>query len=139
MGQSRMITSAILVSVVVLLFHFAGMLEDSPSGTGYVLNNLGLTNPQNFGGTTFWTTVVGIGAISLAGIAIGGYVTRSLEGSIFFGVGILLIPVFIGMGWDLILIANEIRQINNMLAVMIISPLFFAYGLTIYDWAMGRA
>ena len=136
--MGRQTTAGLIVIVVVLLFHFSGLLEEQPSGTGYVLNNLGLTNPANFGSTTFWGIIVGIGALGLVGIIIGATFLRSLEAALFLGIGISLIPVFIGIGWDLILIFNILRQTNNMFAVIVISPLLYAYGLTIYDWVRGR-
>jgi len=133
-----MLSLGTFVIVIILLFHFSGALSDEPSGTGYVLSALGLTNPKDFGGSSFWITIIGIGSLSITGIIIGVYITRSLETTLFFGAGIILFPVFIALGQDLVLIANQLWDLNHMLAVMIISPLVYAYGLTVYDWCRGR-
>jgi len=136
--MARTITMMLIVSVVVLLFHFSGLLSGNPSLNGYLLSNLGLTTPENIGTTSFWVTLLTISTISIAGAVISGLITRSLEFSLFVGVGVVIVPIFLGMIQDLILIYLKISETSPMLAVMIVSPLMVTWGLTIYDWVRGR-
>ncbi len=147
--MSRLTTMILFISIILLLFHFGGMFGDASavncsdsttfgSLNGYILNTLGATCPQNFGSSTMWTTIAGLGALALAGIIVGGILTKSLDLTLFAGGGIFLIGIFILIGWDLIFVFGKLREVNNMLAVMLISPMLIAYVLAIYDWARGR-
>lgn len=136
--MSRLANASLFIVVVVLLFHFAGLLEGQPSGAGYILNNLGVTNPENFNTSVFWITIVAIGTIAVAGIVVGGYLSKSFDLAFFAGATVPLLAIMVLIGLDLILIFNVLRQTSHMFAVMIVSPLLFFYGLSLYDWARGR-
>ena len=146
--MSRAMIMSIFLIVTVLLFHFSGLLYDVSSGdctttstkslNGVILKELGLTCPQNFGTTAFWLKIIGLVSITGVGVFIGTLVTRSLQTTLFFTVGIGIISVFIAMTWDLILIIMELSKISGMLSALIGAPLIFSWALIIYDFARDR-
>ena len=78
--MARLFTTTMILVSVILLFHFGGILGDEDSPISYVLGNLGLTNPQNFGGTNFWAKLLFISTTVGAGILIGAAIfTRSVD------------------------------------------------------------
>lgn len=122
--------------VWILFFHFAGLIEGT--GTSYVLNNLGVTNPENFGTTQFYAIISGISILALAGISIGLVFGRNSE-IILLTTTISLALLFLLILWDFIALFNVLRLTNHFLAIMIISPLMIIFILTIYEWVRGMS
>ena len=134
--MSRLVVATLIITVTILLFHFAGII---PSGTptGFVLGNLGLLHPENFDSTSFYQTLILLGALGVGGVTISLFVSKSLETAVFYGVGIILVPLLLSMLWDLILIFNQLSQLSNFLAVVIIAPLIVVWLMSLYDWVRG--
>lgn len=128
----------VFLIVAVLAFHFGGLLGDRASLTGYTLDNLGLTNPENFGSTSFYVTIGLIAALSVGGGIIGSLFRISPESILMITIGVPLTTILIAMGWDIILIFNELQKTNTAFATIVCSPLIFSWFFTIYDYFRGR-
>jgi len=122
--------------VLILLFHFAGYLNET--GTSYLLDNLGITNPQNIGTTTWWATMTAITTLTIVGVTIGLYYGK--------GAAIVLLPSVLAIasllfliGWDLIALFNILLQTNTTFATLIISPLIVIYVMTVVEWIRGMS
>ena len=136
--MGRMLTAILFVFAAVLLFHYSGVLNESPSVTSYALRTLGITEPQNFGSTSFFLTLFGITAISVSGIIIGSLIRLDPNTLITISIGVPLSIFLFSIGWDLILIFNELAKASVPFAVIVTSPLLFGYFFTIFDWIRGR-
>jgi len=149
MGSSRTLTSAMIVISIILLFHFAGFFSDPnidcslstefTTPTTYILREMGLTCPQNLGDTDLYATVLLLTSIfSIGAITIGTLTTKSFEYGLFVGAGIPLVYILFMLSWDMIYIFMELKEINIMFAVMIISPFLFGIFFSLFDWVRGR-
>ena len=134
--MSRIVVATLIITVTILLFHFAGIIPDG-TPTGFVLGKLGLIHPENFDSTAFYKIIIGLGALGIGGVTISLFASKSLETAIFYGVGILLVPFLLSMILDLILIFGLLSQFNNFLAVIVIAPLLVVWLVSIYDWVRG--
>lgn len=151
--MARAITLTTMVLVIVLLFHFAGLIEPEESLTGSLLK---LTQgPTNFTetskGTLFkssvdtptssnnWFALLGISVIALIGIIgaaviFGGDIVSILYLVLIFG----LLGVMVPIGWDILLIFQYLYAIHPMMGIMFGSPLIIMWGFSVYDWIRGR-
>lgn len=136
--MSRLTNALLFLVVTIILFHLTGVLEDAPSGTGYVLNNLGITNPENIGTTQFWQAIVAVGAITAAGIIVGSRVAGSFQAAFFTGAIAPMIAISILIIQDFFIVGGLLYDINKGLAVLVMGPLIFYIGFSVIDWARGR-
>ena len=129
--MGRMIKYVLLLSVVLLLFHFGGLIEDTPIS---VLINL-LLNPQSLVTSNLYVIIAtALAVVAAAGIIIGSLATTRTELVIKVGVVEFLIVI----GWDLIAIFNKLALMNVVVATLIVSPLLIVYLLTAVEWWLGR-
>lgn len=119
----------------ILLFHFAGLIDQTP--TSYILSNLGVTNPENFGSTQFWATLVSVLALSVAGVTIGLIYGGRTSSIVLLTTTLAFGGIFTLILWDFIVLFNVLIRTNHYLAVLLISPLMVIFGLTIYEWIRG--
>ena len=134
--MGKLHTMALIVICVVLLFHFAGLITGGV--TGYVLDNLGLTNPQNFGSSNFYRIIIAMSALSAVGVVIGSLLRWSVESILLTAVTLPIASAFILMGWDIIIIFNLLAGINRMFAVMICGPLLFSWFYVCFEFVRSR-
>lgn len=135
--MSRIITGILVVSVVMLLYQFAGLVPDS-NPSSYVLGTIGLREPQNLRSTDFYTTIFGLNALVVVGVAIAAAViTRSLQLSMYVAVGGTLVSVIFYVIWDLVTVFLKLKETNEMFAVLLIAPILFVLMFSIYDWLRG--
>lgn len=132
--MSKIITLTIFLTVTTLLFVFSGTLE----GGSYLLEAIGIDDPSNIANTSFWGLIASMGALSIVGAVVGALVTRSLNGILFFSVGAGMIPILRAIFLDLISVFNQMKAINEPLAIILISPIMVVLVFIIYDWVRGR-
>ena len=146
---NRMFISSMFLIIMILLFHIGGFFsnpnavdcEDDNSInslSAYTLKNLGLTCPENIGSTKFYTTILLLTTLSVSGIVIGSFVNWTPESSFKVTAGIPLGIILFAMLWDIIKIFDILADINGAFAMMIISPMMFAWLFTIYEFYIGR-
>ena len=131
MGKLNVYLMAMVVWV--LLFNFAGLMD---GGSAYLLKNVGILNPENLGTTVFYTTLLGIFAVTLAGIFIGSAIARDAS------VVLLIKTVLIGellmvLLWDLVALFNVLVLTSKPVALLIFVPLMLVYLLTGVEWVRG--
>ena len=131
MGKLNMYLMA--MCVWILLFNFAGLLD---GGSTYLLNNIGILNPENLGSTQFYTTLVAIFAVTIAGVAIGSTVFRDASIILLIknvAIGELLVVLL----WDLLALFRVMTITNRYIALLIFVPLMLVYLLTLAEWVRG--
>ena len=129
--MGKLTTYIILLSVTIATFHFFGLIEDTPIS---ILLNLVL-DPQSIINTSFYTKVLtAIGLIASVGIVIGLYVAQKTE----LIIKATLAPFLLAMGWDLIVVFNQIALLHIALATLLISPLVIVWFLTVIEWIGGK-
>lgn len=136
--MGRMNTMALIVICVVLLFHFAGLLSGSPSGTGYIIDNMNMLNPETFESSQFYILLAGMIVVAIAGAAAGTFFGRNTESVLLSTLTLPLAGLFLLMGWDTILIFQKLMIINTMLGVMIGAPLMFGWVFTVVEYIRGK-
>lgn len=130
--MGRLVKYILILSVVLLLFHFAGLIEDTPIS---VLLQL-LTNPSNLRNSSLFAVIFAATQGVIAGVAITiGVVSPS---RVDFVIKVGIVSFLISIGWDLVAIANKLALMNSALAVLIVSPLMVVYLLTAIEWWFGR-
>ena len=138
MASSRMITMMSIIVVTVLLFHLAGVIPAGSTAPGFLLTQTNLIDPQNLGDSSIYLVVAGLLTLGLAGLTVGTLVTRSFEAGLFYGVGVFIIGFFLNVFWDLIVIYEQLKLLDENFALLITLPLMLIYLLSIYDYARGR-
>ena len=125
-------TKAVIVSGVILLFfHFAGLLPNTLTSS---LINL-FINPESIK-TLDLGVIIGLavttGIIGSA-ISIGSFVTGKTELAIKVGVATLVI----NFAWDSIELFRQLSTINIMMATIIAGPLIVIMLLSAIEWLTG--
>ena len=131
--MGRLVTYIGILSVTLLIFHFAGLIQNTPSQS---LLNL-LLHPQDFNASTFFTSLSGILTLFAGGTAIivgSLFSQKIIQGAKLGFTSFLLIVVAI----DLIAVFNIVRQTNIMLATIALSPLFVIFIITVLEWWEGK-
>jgi hypothetical protein len=122
------ITSYLLIlSSVILLFYFAGLIPDTAS---FVLLKL-LIDPSLLITSAFYTNINNaIGLAAVTGIAVGSIISGRTAIAMKVGLAGFLLTI----GWDLIQIFNKIKPMNLMVSTLIFAPLLIVYMLSIMEW-----
>lgn len=124
-------TYLMLMSGIMMLFYFTGLLGNSPNN---LLLNLVL-NPEALMSTPLWVKVtlalqgVAATAVVIAGIAIG-----NTELAVAAPVAVYLF----NLGWDFISVYQKVYSVNPVIASLFISPIFILYAITAIEWWRGR-
>jgi|TARA_Y100000310_G_scaffold342241_1_gene444515 hypothetical protein len=117
----------VLMSGLVLLFYFTGLIETSASAT--LLDTL--LSPQSIADSPLGSKVkIAIGAIiALGGIA-GGIIFNNKQIVQNGIIGFFMFSFFL----DFLEVYNKLATGNEVLAILIISPLLLLYVITVYEW-----
>jgi len=119
------------MSVIVIGFNLAGLIQDTP--ISWFMS--ALLNPENLHNNSFFTTLNGILALFAgAGIVVGTLISTKIEQ----GATIAFTSLLFVIGWDLIAIYNILRNTNEMLALLLISPFLAIYVFTVIEWWRGK-
>ena len=119
----------IVMSGLVLLFYFTGILENTGSSTLLTM----LLSPEDLPDSSFNAQLL----LVLGGIGLGtiivGIVTRNIELALMAPLAIWLMSLM----WDFLYVYVKISQINVVLATLFFAPILFLYGITIVEWWRG--
>ena len=132
--MGKMTTYIMLISGTLLIFYFMGLLPPEAATSGLLSLIL---NPSNIFNTAWYST-------SLTFLAIlGGLSITSIIGKNFLGNPelVFLAPVTIfllGLGLDILLVANKLYSTMQIFAVLLVGPLIILYVLTCIEWFRGR-
>lgn len=124
----------ITLIVLIALFHLGGLIQNT--GTSYIFQHMGLTEPQNFNSSIFFTQLSAITAITVVAVVAGLILAKNAD--------IALLPTILAIGtvmftitWDLIAIYNAVALSNRSFALIMMFPLLVVYVLTIVEWIRG--
>lgn len=125
--MGRAIIFLTVMSVALLIFHFAGLIQNTPISWLLTL----LLSPQDIQNSTFYLNIAAaIAAASAAGVIIGSFAPSRPEMILTGTVAAMLFLIT----WDLIGLFNILRQSNLTMALLICSPLIIMYIFTIIEW-----
>jgi len=123
-----------VMSGLMLIFYFGGIADNT--GTSDFLNIL--LNIGDIKSSQLWDLILGpFGFFTL----MGGLAILS---SLFFRANpeqVYLIPIvtyFLSLGFDFLLIFNKVYSVNSVIAVLIFSPVFLLYIVTVVEWYRGK-
>lgn len=128
---NKLTTYLLILSVVLLLFHFAGLIANTP--ISFLLNLL--VNPQNVQASTFYTVIyAAIAGFAITGIVIGTFSRARTDLIAKAPIAILLVA----FAWDLVAVFGVVRQVNAALAALVLSPLIIVFILAVVEWWGGH-
>lgn len=128
--MGKLTTYIIVMSGLMLLFYFSGLLGDTPNSTLLDM----LLSPEGFNVSDFNTQILLVlGGIAGIGIIIG-VVTQNIELVLMSPLAIWLMALL----WDFLNVANKVYSTNPVIAVLLFSPILFLFGITIAEWWRGR-
>lgn len=121
----------LIMGVITLFFHFAGLITESPARVLLAL----LLNYESIATTTFITKITTITtALTAAGVAIGALIAGKPELAVKVPMAIFAIELL--YGW--IAIIQKLAEVDNTLATIIGAPLLLYFVWTAMDWLFGR-
>jgi len=129
--MGKLTTYIAILSTVIIGFHFAGLIGDTPISW---LMDL-LLNPEEVSSHAWYTTAFGVFALfsGVAIIVIGTLVPDRLEKAATIGLASLIgILIF-----DLVSIFNVLALSSLPLAIFVMSPLIVIFVLTVVEWWRG--
>lgn len=129
--MGKLTTYILILSTALLLFHFAGLIGDTP--ISFLLNSL--LNPENLQNSSLFTQIgVGIAALGTIGIIIGAIAPQSSLWIIKGSIATILIII----GWDVLALINQVYLMNGEIALLLLSPFLVVYGVTVIEWLGGH-
>lgn len=129
--MERLGTFLIIMSGLMLLFYMTGLVTDTATST---LLDLAL-NPENIASTSLITLILtAVLTLSALGSIFLGFSNKNTE---LIATG-TLISYLLALGWDFLKVFSVVYAANGALAILLMGPLFFIYGLTVFDWWRGN-
>ena len=123
-------TYVIMMSGLMLLFYFTGLTNQT--GTTTLLNLL--LNPEEFQNTPIAIKATTVLTGILASAIVVGF---AVAGNIELGVMVAFTTFLFNSLWDFIDVYSKVASVNPPLAILIFSPLFFLFVITIVEWWRG--
>jgi len=130
--MSKLVNSIVFISTVLILFYFAGVLENTATTKllDFLLNT-DLWKSDN----VFVDKLDEV--IKLAGVS-GAIVAGFLLGErTNWGIKAGLAGFMFLVGWDLVAIFNKVAELDVFLAVLVLSPMAIAYFIIVINWFGG--
>jgi len=130
MGKATMFT--LMFAGLILVFYFTGLLQDTPNS---VLLNL-LLNPTALPTSSLLSQVaLAVGGVVTAGVIIVGIFTGNLELAVMGSLTIWLLGVF----WDILKVFSIVKDsVDSSIALLLFSPLFIVWVMTMVEWWRGK-
>lgn len=119
-----------MMTGLMLLFYFTGLLESTASST---LLNL-LLDPVAFQTNVLTTQIIIIFSGIAATAIIVGFVSRANTELIFMGAFTIFL---FSLMWDFLAVAAVVFNINPVLGILVFSPLLILWSVTAIEWFRG--
>lgn len=131
--MGRMITFTMILSILLLLFHFEGLIQNTP--LSFILNVL--LDPSSLKDHSWFSGLFAVLiAFSGASIVIGSFVSTRVEQGATIGFTALM---FTAVLWDFVIFFNIVKQyFGAEWAALIVSPFILMFALTIVEWWRGK-
>lgn len=126
--MGKFTTYFLLAGLVMIMFHLGGVLGNTNSFLGILLDpsSFNLTNPFNI-------IVATLSGVGLAAGVIIGFVTKDIRSAVMVPVTIFFLALF----WDFLIVYNIIAGVNKPLALLFIGPVLFIFSLISIDFWRG--
>jgi len=129
--MGKITTYLIVMSGLMLIFYFGGLIESTPNST---LLNL-LLSPSDLQNTNPATRVMlAIQAVGITGAVLLGFYLSNAELIAMAGFSLYLFNLF----WDFLVVYNKVASVNKVIAIFIFSPILIMYVVTIAEFWRGR-
>jgi len=119
------------ISVMIILFVFAGLEVKSP--TGYLMSFI--LDPTTWSTSGFLAQVGAVLGLLGAGVTIGALVILRDPVLLRAPFAVFLVAV----GWDIVGIYNILSIVNPNLALLICAPIMVGYVISVIEWWSGSA
>ena len=120
----------IMMTGLMLLFYFTGLLESTASST---LLNL-LLDPVGFQNNEFSTEILIIlSGIVIAAVSVGFFSGTNTELVLMGAFSIFLL----GLMWDFLAVSTKVFSVNPVLGILIFSPLLILWIVTVIEFFRG--
>ena len=125
--MGKLTTYILIMSGLVLLFYFAGIITDTANTTFLNL----LLGPESFRDSDLnIQTILVLEGVAAAGILAIAVLTRNLELAVRGVMAIFLLNLL----WDFIMVFNAVKSENLPMALLIFGPLLLLFYVTIVEW-----
>jgi len=124
-------TFLIIMSGLTLLFYFGGMLDNTPNA---LLLNLLLSPEDIQQSSAFAQVIILLELIAAAGIFVGSIFTNRVELVVTAGFVIFLANLL----FDFVAVYQVVAQASQVLAILVFSPIFLAYTVTLVEFWRGN-
>lgn len=129
--MGKLTTYILMMSGLMLLFYFAGLIQNTANST---LLNL-LLNPEDLANSSFKTNLF----LVLEGIAIGGAIIIGLFQSNPEPPAVATFAIFIfNVFWDFSSVIAKVASTNKVAAILIFSPIMILFMVTLIEWVQKR-
>ena len=129
--MGKLTTYLIIMSGLMLLFYFTGLLQDTGNSTLLTL----LLNPEDLQDSGFkiqvFLVLEGIAAVAVIAI---GVITGNLELAVMAPFAIYLF----NLGWDFLKVFTVVAEANPVFGTLIFAPVLLLYGVAIVEFWRGR-
>lgn len=120
----------LVMSGLILLFYFGGLLQQTPSSTFLNL----ILNPSSFQETPLaLKAVLAIEGILASAIIVGFGIGGNLE----LGVMVSFSVFIFNSLWDFISVYQLVAAVNPVIAILLFSPALFLFVITMLEWWRG--
>jgi len=129
--MGKLTTYIIVMSGIMLLFYFGGLIDATPNSTFLNL----LLSPEKIQTLTLYEKgILVLEGIGAAAIITLGILTRNIELAVMGPFAIY----YFNLGWDFLAVFNKVRSVNPVIAILFFSPMMILYVITILEWWRGR-
>lgn len=129
--MGKLTTYILVMSGLMILFYFAGLLENTGSSTLLSM----LLDPAGYKTSSLNTQIILVlTGIATAGIVVIGILTHNVELALMGSLAIWILNLL----WDFIAVFNKVYSSNPVIAVLLFSPTLFLFGVTVVEWWRGR-
>ena len=120
----------LVMSGLVLLFYFTGLLQDTGSSTLLTL----VLDPEGFRNSDLnLKAIIVLEGLLATGIVIG----FAIAGNIELGIMGVFVIYLSNLLWDFIAVFNKVYSVNPVIAILFFSPVLFLFVVTILEWWRG--
>lgn len=130
--MGKLINSISLMSGILLLFYFGGLLSGTITST---LLNMAL-HPETLQTSSLVLKIISLTTVVLAIVSM---VVARNQNSDFY-LMIPLVILFLSFGWDFLVVYQQISSYSDVgavLAVLIFGPLMIMYVISVVEWWRG--
>ena len=135
--MGKITTYIIFLSVMVILLYAFNFITCSAGSTctpnAVILDFL--LHPENLWNTSWYKIMIGlITALGVAAVIIGLFISSKSETAIKAPIIVFLFSI----GFDLVVMFNQLKQTNILVATLLISPMAVVFFLAVIEWGFGH-